>query len=229
MKLGKVKVKKGDWRRFGENGQRKIGYGRMGKPAKKVDMKLQNKELTAKEKAEVKAFLLGNNITQVEEGAIKADESGTAIENAKKWAKNHTQEIVRHDIGKVIFDSGGVRNSLSHRFGKRKLDAVQAIPGSIKTGKVVSISDDFDGKPKKNVILLAPIQIGRNKRSFLCIRLVKNAGNDTRLGIHEVFDSSDLKNTAIPFQTPGTDLTARPQRGIAIYLNILRDILNVKE
>ena len=37
-----------------------------------------------------------------------------------------------------------------------------------------------------------------------------------------------LLNTAIPFQTPGTDLTARPQRGIAIYLNILRDILDVK-
>ena len=39
----------------------------------------------------------------------------------------------------------------------------------------------------------------------------------------------DLKNTAIPFQTPGADLTARPQRGIAIYVNILQDILNVKE
>jgi hypothetical protein len=201
----------------------------MGKPAKKADMKLQNKELTTKEKAEVKAFLLGNFIIQVGEGAIKADGSGTAIENAKKWAISHKQEIIRHDIGKVIFDSGGVRNSLSHKFGQRKLDAVQAIPDCIKTGKVVDISDDFDGKPKKNVILLAPIQIGSNEKCFLFVRLVKNAGNDTRLGIHEVFDSSDLKNTAIPFQTPGADLTARPQRGIAIYLNILRDILNVKE
>jgi hypothetical protein len=37
-----------------------------------------------------------------------------------------------------------------------------------------------------------------------------------------------LKNTAIPFQTPGTDITVSPQRGIAIYINILQDILAVK-
>ena len=108
-------------------------------------MKLKNKVLTAKEKKEVKAFLSGNSIIQVKEGAIKADENGTAIENAKKWAKDHEQEIVRHDIGKVIFNSGGVRNILSHKFGQKKLDAVQAIPAAIKTGRVVGISDDFGG------------------------------------------------------------------------------------
>ena len=191
-------------------------------------MKLQNKVLTTKEKTEIKAFLLEYPVIQVKEEAIKADKNGTAIGNAKRWAKNHAQEIIRPDIGKVVFDSGGVRNSLSHKFGQRKLDAVQAISIAIKTGKVVSISDDFEGKPKKNIILVAPIQIGDNERSFLCIRLVKNVGNDNRLHVHEVFDVGDIKNTATPSQTPGTDLTARPQRGIAIYLKILRDILGVK-
>jgi len=75
----------------------------------------------------------------------------------------------------------------------------------------------------------ATIKIGNNEKSFLCVRLVKNIGNEKRLHIHEVFNIGDLKNTAIPFQTPGTDLTACPQRGIAIYLNILRDILDVKD
>ncbi|MDR1869285.1 MAG: hypothetical protein LBQ82_04800 [Treponema sp.] len=191
-------------------------------------MELQNKVLTKKEKIEVKAFLLGPPIIQVKERAIKTDENGTAIENAKKWAKSHAQEIIRLDIGKVVFDAGGVRNSLSHKFGQRKLDAVQAIPTAMEAGKVVSISDDINGKPKKNVILVAPIQIGNNEKSFLCIRLVRNIGNDNRLHIHEVFDVGDLKNTAIPFQTPGTDLTVRQRRGIAIYLNILWDILDVK-
>jgi hypothetical protein len=211
-----------------KNGHRKTVYVKIGLPSKKGNLKLHNKTLDSKDKVEVRAFLLGNPIVKVNEGAIKADENGTAIENAKKWAKIHAQEITRPDIGKVVFDSSGVRNSLSHKFSQRKLDAVQAIPITIKAGKVVSISDDFEGKPIKNVILIAPIQIGNNERSFLCVRLVKNAGNDNRLHIHEVFDTSDLKNTAIPFQTPGTDLTARPQRGIAIYLNILRDILDVK-
>ena len=72
------------------------------------------------------------------------------------------------------------------------------------------------------------IQIGNNEKSFLFVRLVKNIGNDNRLHIHEVFDTGDLKNRAIPFQTPGADLTVCPQRGITIYINLLRDILNVK-
>jgi hypothetical protein len=188
---------------------------------------VDNKTLGKKEKAEVKAFLLGNPVVLVKTGIIKADENGTAIQNARKWAKNHTQEIIRADIGKVVFNETGVRDSLSHRFGQRKLDAVQAIPAAIEKGKIVSISDDYNGKPIKNIILVAPIQIDTEK-SFLCVRLVKNIRSDNRLYVHEVFDIEDIKNTATPFQTPGTDLTARPQRGIAIYINILRDILDVK-
>jgi len=191
-------------------------------------MRWQRKALTAEEKQEVKDFLLGASVIQVKEGIIKADENGTVIKNAKEWAKNHAEVIVRADIGKIVFDSGGIRNSLSHRFGQRKLDAVQAIPSAIKIGKIVSVSDDFDGKPIRNTILAAPIRINNSARSFLCIRLVKNIGNDNRLYVHEVFDMDDLKNTAIPFQTPGAELTARPQRGIAIYVTILRDILGVK-
>jgi len=191
-------------------------------------MKLHNKTLTAKEKNEIKSFLLGDSVILVQENAIKSDANGTAIGNAKKWAKSRSEIIIRPDIGKVVFNSKGVRNSLSHKFSQRKLDAVQAVPAAIKTGKIAGISDDLDGKPIKNIILVAPVRIGNNERSFLCIRLVKNIGDDNRLHIHEVFNAGDLKNTAIPFQTPGTGLTVRPQRGIAIYINILRDILDVK-
>jgi len=192
-----------------------------------VKINLQNKALTKKEKSEAKTFLLGTPIIEIKGDVIKADENGTAIENAKKWAREHSEEINRTDIGKVVFDVGGVRKSLSHKFSQRKLDAVQAIPSAIKKGKIVSISDDFDGKPIKNIILVAPVKIGNGERSFLCVRLVKNIGSDTRLHIHEVFDMENLKNTAIPFQTPGSDLTDCPQRGIAIYQNILRHILDV--
>ena len=117
---------------------------------KKEAPNLQEKKLSDAEKLEVREFLLGDPVCRVSSGVIKADQGGTAIENAKKWAKDHTQNITRQDIGKVVFDAGGVK------------------------------------------------------------------------------DMDDLKNTAIPFQTPGADLTARPQRGIAIYLNLLRNILNVK-
>ena len=190
-------------------------------------MIIKNKKLTNEEKVIIKDFLLGDFVIYVKEGAIKANKNNLAIENAKIWVRKHSRIITRPDIGKVIFNANGVKNSLSHKFGQRKLDAVQAIPVGIEKGKIISISDDLNGKPIKNIILAVPIKIGKNERSILCIRLVKNIGDDNRFYVHEVFDIADIKNRAIPFQTPGTKLTVSPQRGIAIYLNLLQEILDV--
>jgi len=190
-------------------------------------MKVENKKLTKIEKFNVRAYLLEGTAIHVKEGVIKANKYGSAIENAKKWAKEHSQIIIRPDIGIVIFNENGVKNSLSHKFGQRKLDAIQAIPTCIKTGKIIDISDDLNGRPIKNIILTSAIKIGRNERSFLCVRLIKNIGDNNRLYIHEVFNVGDIKNRAIPFQTPGANNMVSPQRGIALYLNLLRDILFV--
>jgi hypothetical protein len=189
-------------------------------------VEIKEKTLTIAEKLMIKKFLFGDPIIIVKSGGIKADTSASAIENAINWAKVHAEEIIREDIGMVVFNEKGVKNSLSHKFGQRKLDAIQAIPCAIKQGKIARISNDLDGKPVKNIFIVAPIQIDA-ARSFLFVRLVKNIGDDNRLHVHEVFDLDDTKNTAIPFQTPGTDQTASPQRGIAIYLNILQDIIFV--
>jgi hypothetical protein len=75
---------------------------------------------------------------------------------------------------------------------------------------------------------MAPVQIASEK-VVLAIRLVKNIGDDNRFYIHEVLDLPGEKNKDNTLQTLGTDLTARPQGGIALYKNILHEILSVKE
>jgi CRISPR/Cas system-associated protein Cas5 (RAMP superfamily) len=185
------------------------------------------KKLTDDEKAEVREFLLGKPVIKVQTGIIKAEYEITAIENARKWAEINKQIIKRNDIGNVIFNGKSVKNSLSHGFGQRKLDAVQAIPEAIRSGKVVKISSDYNGKPQKNIIIMAPIQVGKNK-SILAVRLVKNIGDDTRFYIHEVVDIPEDNKKGNTIRPPALDLTANPQGGIALYISILLDIWNVK-
>jgi hypothetical protein len=185
---------------------------------------LQEKYLTDNEKKEVKAFLLGEPIIKLQSGVIKANHEGTAIKNARKWAELNKQIIFRGDIGNVIFNGKGVKDSLSHGFAQRKLDAIQAIPQAIKNGKIVKISPDNKGKPQKNIIILAPVQI-ENEISVIAIRLVKNISDEIRFYIHEVLDIKK-GNTIRP---SAHELTANPQGGTAPYLNILFDIWNVNE
>ena len=182
---------------------------------------------SAAKQKELRDFLLGEPVSRIRSGRIRADKTGTAIQNAQRWGQAHAELIQRRDMEAVVFSGGTVRDSLSHRFGQKKLDAVQAIPEGIRKGKVISMSADFFGKPKMHIILAAPVHID-DQRNILCMRLVKNIGDRIRFHVHEVFDMETIKNTAIPFQTPGTGLTACPRRGIAIYLTILRNILDVK-
>ena len=186
------------------------------------------KELSESEKKEIREYLSGNPVITVKSGIIKADDEGTAIENARRWADLHEQIIIRKDIGGVIFNGNGVKDSLSHGFGQRKLDAVQAIPATVKSGRIVKISSDYDGKPQKNIIIMAPIQAGDN-RNILAVRLVKNVGDDTRFYVHEVIDIPEVNKKGNTIRPSALDLTARPQGGTALYLNILQDIWNVND
>ena len=191
-------------------------------------MNLQKKVLSNKEKSEIKLFLLGAPVIQVKQGAIIADKYGTAIQNARKWANLNKEIIFRHDIGNIIFDERGVKDSLAHGFSQRKLDAVQAIPETIKSGKIVEVTPDNTGKPQINVIIMAPIQIGEN-RSILAVRLRKNPGDEHRFYIHEIVDLPEDNKKGNTIRPLAHDLTVNPQGGTALYINILQNILDVKE
>jgi hypothetical protein len=185
------------------------------------------RNLTDYEKIEVREFLLGKPVIKVPTKVIKTEHEKSAIENARKWAELNKQIITRNDIGNIIFNGKSVKNSLSHGFGQRKLDAVQAIPETIKSGKIIQISHDYNGKQQKNIIIMAPIQIGDDK-SILAVRLIKNIGDDTRFYIHEVMDIPEENKKGSTIRPPALDLTANPQGSTALYNNILLDIWNVK-
>jgi hypothetical protein len=202
----------------------------MGQPVKKDKMELQIKMLTAEEKTEIRAFLLGAPIILVKEGFIKEENNKKAKEKSLEWLETTGSKIIqRNDIGEVVFDRAGVKTSFEHRIYQNKLDALPVIPEVIKKGKTIDISNDFDGKPIKNTLIVAPIQIGK-KPEILVVRLRMVKGHDNKIYVHDIFTSEELiKNTGNTVKAGSAgNPVGESSKSIAHIKSLLLDILTVK-
>ena len=190
---------------------------------------LKEKKLTDKEKAEVHDFLQKEPIKTVKAGFIKAESNKKAKEKALNWIEKTGSKIIRReDIGEIIFDRAGVKTSLGHRIYQTKLDALPAIPDVIEKGKIINVSNDFDGKPIKNTLITAPICIGE-KPEILVVRLRMAKGHDNKFYVHEIFTATELvenKGNAVNAGSAGKPVGS--SSSIAHIKSILQDILTVK-
>jgi len=198
-----------------------------------VDKKFENlkeKKLTTQEKMEIYDFLFKEPVKTVKEGFIKAESNKEAKEKTLKWIEATGPKIIyREDIGEVIFDRAGVKTSFEHRIYQNKLDALPAIPDVIQKGKIIDISNDFLGKPIKNTLIAATIQIGK-KPEILVVRLRMVKGHNNKFYVHDIFViDKNLKNkgNTIKAGSAGNPVGGS-SKSIAHIRNIIHDILTVK-
>jgi len=191
---------------------------------------LNEKRLTEAGKIEIYNFLHNPPIVTVKEGLIKARNNKEAKEKTIEWIEKYGDKIIyRDDIGEVVFSRSGVKSSFEHRIYQNKLDSLPAIPIVIKKGKVVDISNDFDGKPIKNTLITAPIQIG-DKLKIMVVRLRMVKGQDNKFYIHDILIMNDLiknKGNTVKAGSAGKPV-GESSKSIARIYNIMQDILSVK-
>jgi len=190
---------------------------------------LHNKKLTLEEKIEIHNFFLEGPIITVKADFIKADSNKKAKEKTLEWiTMTGSKTIHRKDIGDVVFDRAGVKTSFEHRIYQNKLDALPAIPDVIEKGKIIDISNDFDGKPIKNTLIAGPIQIGE-KPEILVVRLRMVKGHNNKFYVHDIFVNELIKNKGNTIKAGSTrNLVGESSKSIAYIMNILHSILNVK-
>jgi hypothetical protein len=138
-------------------------------------------------------------------------------------------ENIREDIGEVIFDRAGVKTSFEHRIYQNKLDALPAIPDVIQKGKIIDISSDFFGKPIKNTLIAAPIQIGESLE-ILVVRLRMVKGHNNKFYVHYIFvieKNPKNKGNTIKAGSAGNPVGGS-SKSIAHIKNIIHEILTVK-
>jgi hypothetical protein len=191
---------------------------------------LREKKLSIEEKIEIYDFLLNKPIKVVEAGFIKAESNKKAKEKTLEWIESTGEKIIhREDIGEVVFDRAGVKTSFEHRIYQNKLDSLPAIPDVIEKGRIIDISNDFDGKPIKNTLIAAPIQIGE-KPEILVVRLRMVKGTNNKFYVHDIFILDKIlknKGNTIKAGSAGKPVGGS-SKSIAHIVNILHDILSVK-
>jgi hypothetical protein len=233
--MRKINVKKGllphSLRVLHKNRHRKMVYGRIKYSIMNDNFDaLQDKTLTFEEKITIRDFLLGEPVKTVTAGFIKAESNKKAKEKTLEWIKTTGDKtIYREDIGEVVFDRAGVKTSFEHRIYQNKLDALPAIPEVIEKGKIIDISNDFDGKPIRNTLIAAPIQIGE-KPEILVVRLRMIRGHNNKFYVHDIFIADRMlknKGNTIKAGSAGKPVGG-PSKSIAHIVTILYDILTVK-
>ena len=192
---------------------------------------LKEKKLTEKEKKEILEFLNGVPIIKVGENFIKAENNKEVKIKTIRWIEAiGSMNIYRDDIGEVIFSRSGIKTSFEHRIYQNKLDSLPAIPIVLEKGKVIDISNDFEGKPIKNTLIAAPIQIG-DKPKILVIRLRMVKGQDNKFYVHDIFVMKDLiknKGNTVKAGSAGKPV-GKSSKSIARINNIMQEILSVNE
>ena len=191
---------------------------------------LQNKQLTLEEMKEIHDFFLNGPIKTVQADFIKEESNKKAKEKTLEWiTKMGNKTIQREDIGEVVFDRAGVKTSFEHRIYQNKLDALPAIPDVIEKGRIINISDDFDGKPIKNTLIAGPIQIG-DRLEILVVRLRMIKGHDNKFYVHDIFVADEIlknKGNTIKAGSAGNPV-GESSKSIAYIKSILQNIMIVK-
>ena len=159
---------------------------------------------------------------EVAEGQIVATAGMSARKAAEKWWQENVPEPVFYDteVGEVEINSKSIEDSLAHRYGQAKLDAITSLVEGFENAVYLGSMQDFVRQEGVvNHYFAYPI-IYKGERSYVFCRAMQDA-NKNRLYVHEVFVADRIKkgNT---LQTAAS----QPHGGIALYRDILANVLD---
>ncbi len=166
--------------------------------------------------------MVGRTAVDVESNQIVKTEHLSARKAAEKWWDEHTSSPLHYqtEIGDVVIDNNSIGNSLAHRYGQAKLDAITSLKEGFKNAVYLGSLQDFtrDGQVY-NHYFAYPIQYN-GERCYVFCRALHDA-NKNHLYVHEVFVASKIEkgNT---LQTAAS----QPHGGIALYKDILANVLD---
>lgn len=166
--------------------------------------------------------LLNTAPVPVVENSIVGQTGKEARQNALSWWKSHVPEGERTydtEIGKVSIDAKSIKASLSHGFSQAKLDAVTSLADGFGQAVYLATIPDYEGNAIENHYFVYPINYHDGLSYVLC--RAREDTNLNRLYIHEVFPIQIIKGEL--HQTAADE--SQPHRGIALYLDLLREVI----
>ncbi len=109
------------------------------------------------------------------------------------YRKEYNGSVESPDLGTVLLDRRGVKDSLAHGIGRNKAAAYAAVPEVIRNGKVFGRESNYDGEGHGRAVIAAPISIGGTE--YVCEVVVKQTPDKNRFYLHEVNLKKDIAET----------------------------------
>lgn len=175
-------------------------------------------------KAQKKLQLEQAEVKTIPKGIFRKKEDLTVQKTAERLFKE--PKSYKTVIGNIIIDARSIKDSLAHGYGQKKLDVLMSLKDDFENAIYLSSEKDFYGKEQVNHFFAYPI-VYDGKRNLVFCRVIQDV-NKNRLYVYEVFIEKEIKNKSNTLQTAAhISKDNKPHGGIALYLNILDDILSV--
>ncbi|MBQ6971571.1 MAG: hypothetical protein IJP86_04365 [Synergistaceae bacterium] len=126
------------------------------------------------------------------------------VDRVMQYYKNTGNTVVHNkELGDVVLDRRGIKDSAAHGLGKEKSAAFALVPDVIKKGLVYDRQTNWKGRSYDTATLIANVKIGG--QDYVCEVIVKQSKNRQGFYLHEVEVKDNLDGvfkTALNDGTP---------------------------
>lgn len=195
-------------------------FGGEGVTHYRVRTKQNGKTISINDRAAQKEYLLGDNfVSHLSGKEFEKEDEPLTKRVAKYYAENYGGKIERDNIGEVILDERGVKDSLLHGIGRNKAAAFAAVPEIIRDGAIIDAQANWKGRNRDSYTIAAPIEIGGEGYVGVAIVIHGAGTNNNHFYLHEVALQKSLHNESVK-----TGTEADPHQGDIAKL--LKEIAN---
>ena len=108
-------------------------------------------------------------------------------------------KVTRKDLGDIELNTSGVRDSLSHGYGKLKAATFASLPQVLEQGEIIAHNGPYEGHWYDSYVISAPVRVG-NETVYVGALVIKDTKQ--RYKLHEVLTASE--SGASLFQSEST-------------------------
>ena len=108
-------------------------------------------------------------------------------------------KVTRKDLGYIELNTSGVRDSLSHGYGKLKAATFASLPQVLEQGEIIAHNGPYEGHDYDSYIISAPVRVG-NETVYVGALIIKD--RKQRYKLHEVLTANE--SGASLFQSEAT-------------------------
>lgn len=149
-----------------------------------------------------KKYLSSNNYVSSLSGSEFEKSKEPLVDRVVKYyTDNYGGEVKRDGFGVVFLDKRGVKDSISHGFGRNKAAAFAAVPEIIKNGALIDYKENWKGRGLDGYTIVAPVKIGNDGFVGVVVITRGKGTNKNKFYLHEVVLQKNLQEESFKTDT----------------------------